>query len=75
MCGGYTRVCVQCGRCGKVAPRPLNVLGRCVRCGFENDADALRCERCGAAIPKAPGAKMALPSLPKGSSRKGDRST
>lgn len=71
VCGGYTRVCVQCGRCGKVTPRPLNAPGRCVRCGFDNDVDARRCVHCGAAIPKAPGAKMELSPLSKGDFQKG----
>lgn len=55
MCGGYTRVCVQCGMCGKVEQRPLVGAGVCVRCGHENDSDAVTCAECGAPLPKPPG--------------------
>lgn len=56
MCGGYTRVCVRCGLCGKVEPRPLNALGSCPVCGQPNGEDAERCSACGARIPRPPGA-------------------
>ena len=59
MCGGYTRVCVQCGMCGKVDQRPLLGSGICARCGNENPADADRCGKCGASLPKPPGSPTA----------------
>lgn len=55
MCGGYTRVCVRCGLCGKVEPRPLNTEGTCPVCGQVNEAGATHCSVCGASIPRAPG--------------------
>ena len=59
MCGGYTRVCVRCGLCGKVEPRPLNASGSCPVCGQPNGEDAGRCSACGARIPRPPGARQA----------------
>ncbi|MBQ9041351.1 MAG: zinc-ribbon domain-containing protein [Eggerthellaceae bacterium] len=56
MCGGYTRVCVRCGMCGKVDQRPMPEPGTCVRCGHENDPQSPTCSACGAPIPKLPGA-------------------
>lgn len=58
MCGGYTRVCVRCGLCGKVEPRPLNASGSCPVCGQLNGEDAERCSACGARIPRPPGAQQ-----------------
>lgn len=58
MCGGYTRVCVRCGLCGKVEPRPALESGVCPLCGHENGPDADTCAECGTRIPKAPGSQM-----------------
>ena len=58
MCGGYTRVCVRCGRCGSVEPRPIIGGGVCVRCGYENDPSAAVCSSCGSPLPKPPGASV-----------------
>ena len=58
MCGGYTRVCVRCGLCGKVEPRPALESGVCPLCGHENGPDATACSECGVKIPKAPGNQM-----------------
>ncbi|MBE6473877.1 MAG: zinc-ribbon domain-containing protein [Coriobacteriaceae bacterium] len=62
MCGGYTRVCVRCGRCKSVRPRPLPGSGVCVRCGYENDAHASSCAACGTPLPKPPGAPAGFSS-------------
>lgn len=55
MCHGYTRVCVQCGMCGKVPARPLNDPARCVRCGHVNEPGAYVCSACDAPLVAAPG--------------------
>lgn len=55
MCGGYTRVCVRCGLCGKVDPRPLNTAGTCPMCGQAAEPGAQHCSVCGARIPREPG--------------------
>lgn len=55
MCGGYARVCVRCGLCGKVDPRPLNAAGTCPMCGRAAKPGAQHCSVCGARIPRAPG--------------------
>ena len=59
MCGGYTRVCVRCGLCGKVEPRPLAESDVCPLCGGRFEPGTVRCPRCGVPLPKAPGASEA----------------
>lgn len=65
MCGGYARVCVRCGRCGKVEPRPLNEAGHCVKCGFDNAADSVTCAQCGSPLPLSPGQSMTFKTIRK----------
>lgn len=60
MCGGYTRVCVRCGLCGKVDPRPLNTTGTCPMCEQVAEPGAQHCSICGARIPRAPGEEAHL---------------
>ena len=62
MCGGYTRVCVRCGMCGKVEQRPLIGGGVCARCGHANDPGARSCSECGAPLPKPPAPQV--PTVP-----------
>ncbi|MGN0060411.1 MAG: zinc-ribbon domain-containing protein [Coriobacteriales bacterium] len=55
MCGGYARVCVRCGLCGRVAARPLAASGVCPRCGQPVQGGARKCPQCGAPLAQAPG--------------------
>lgn len=74
MCGGYTRVCVRCGLCGKVEPRPLGAGGECPVCGHLNAPDAAHCSECGARIPVPPGARCTSQREARGSGEpRGDK--
>ena len=55
MCGGYARVCVHCGLCGKVDVRPLVASGVCPRCGQLVQGGERKCPQCGAPLAAAPG--------------------
>lgn len=64
VCGGYARICVHCGLCGKVPARPLAKQGACPLCGRVVAPGETRCPVCGVPIPKAPGAPPAASSAP-----------
>ena len=58
VCGGYTRVCVHCGACGKVESCPILDTSICPLCGHKNDSKAKQCSECGVALSKAPGVQL-----------------